>query len=153
MHRFFVVVGMVLVALSCGSDDNGSTKDSGLVPDLVPQPDVKGVVMPFGKSCDNLGQPCQEADPRGFELLCIGVQGGTEGKGFCSPTCSSMGSECYGVPNGQWAQCILQQNIGDAGPGTMYCAFLCKADDKSWTCPGELKCGETNDQGAAICLP
>jgi hypothetical protein len=62
------------------------------------------------------------------------------------------------VPNGQWAQCFIEDNsAGDAGPAKKYCGFLCKAKveekEKTWGCPGTLKCGQPNSQGTAVCIP
>jgi len=65
-----------------------------------------------------------------------------------------IGNECYGVFNGLWASCFIEDNsAGDSGPSTKYCGFLCKTKDRDWACPGGLKCGAVNSQGQAVCLP
>jgi len=145
-----------------GGDDDDPVKDglSGDLLDVGVKPDVKGVDEPFGRVCENFGQQCKDKDPDGFTLWCVGLQGGTPGKGFCTRRCSDIGPECYNVPNGQWAQCFIEdQSAGDAGPAKKYCGFLCKGKQeeggnvKTWTCPGTLKCGQPNSQGTAVCIP
>jgi len=140
------VAGLVAMPMACGSDDKDE-KDMAVDKGL---PDTR-VNEPFGRSCTNLGQPCKDPDPAGYPLWCIGIQGGTGGKGFCSRSCSDVGNECYGTPNGQSASCFISGSAGDAGE-TKFCGFLCKAKERTWTCPGILTCGKPDKDGTAVCL-
>lgn len=146
-------VAVLLLAWACSGDDEKPTPDLGLdgLLDLTPDaPQYKD--EPFGRLCTNFNQNCPEKH-EGFTLWCVGVQGGAAGKGFCTPQCSDVGNECFGVQNGLWAQCILGSEASDAGPGTKYCAFLCKTADRTWGCPPNLTCGKPDSQGNAICVP
>lgn len=147
--------------LGCSDDDDEKPKDTGSgVLDQGATPDTIGVIEAMGKLCTNIGLQCKEKHmggelfkPNGLVMWCVALQGGGTGQGFCTPTCSDQGNECFGVPNGQMASCFIEaQAAVDGGTGTKYCGFLCKADGKTWTCPGELKCGKPNAQGQAVCL-
>jgi hypothetical protein len=142
---------IALGSIACGSDTKEPQKD--LAADTKPWPDVRGADEPFGRACTNLGKECPDKDPAGFTLLCIGVAGGTAGKGYCSRTCTDVGTECEGAANGQKAGCFVAENAGDAGPGNKFCGFLCKSKANFWTCPGSLSCGKPDKDGVAICLP
>ena len=144
--------------LSCSGDDSPNDVGGGDAVDVGIKPDIKGADEPFGRACTTIGQQCPDKDPDGFTLWCMALQGGTAGKGFCTRQCSDVGPECYKVPNGQWAQCFIEDtSAGDAGPSKKYCGFLCGSRDGThtltWTCPGTLTCGKPNSQGTAVCLP
>lgn len=151
--RSLILTALLALAIGSCSSDDGPAKD--LSTDAIDGPmfDVKGADEPFGRVCTNIMQQCPEKHPTGFTLWCIALQGGTPGKGFCTPQCTDIGNECYSAPNGQWAQCFIADDKGDAGPGTKYCGFLCADGGKTWTCPGTLTCGQPNSQGTAVCLP
>ena len=151
----------LLLALGLGTcseaDDGSPPQDQTVVVDSAHdrgiQPDVRGADEPFGRLCTKIGADCPDQDQRGFKLTCVGVNGGAPGKGFCTTVCSSIGSSCFGVPNGQWAECILKSPGTDAAPGTEYCGFLCRVGKRSWVCPGTLTCGKPDSQGTALCVP
>jgi len=157
IFRIFVCVGLAIVLVlslvACSGDDD--PKDAGNdVVDVGIQPDVKGADEPFGRACTTINQQCPDKDPDGFTLWCIALQGGTAGQGFCTRQCADNGVECYNTPNGQWAQCFIEDTSqGDAGPAKKYCGFLCQSESKTWACPGTLNCGKPNSQGTAVCLP
>jgi len=141
----------VLALTACAKNDPEPQKD--MATDTKLWPDLRGVDEPFGRVCTNLGKPCTDKDPEGYDLMCIGIQGGTAGKGFCSRSCTDVGTECYGAPNGQSAGCFISAASGDAGGGDKFCGFLCKTSKSSWACPGTLTCGKTDKDGNAICVP
>lgn len=146
------VAAAALAGYTCSGDTDNEPRDGGTDAVDAAAFDSVGADEPFGRACTNIGKKCKDQDKRGWDLYCVAVQGGPTGKGFCTPQCTDLGSECYGVPNGQWAQCIIEDNsAGDAGPATKYCAFLCANGNSSWTCPGTLECGKKNKQGVAIC--
>jgi hypothetical protein len=101
------------------------------------------------------GQPCTVGDDTTCQsgLFCLqGPTGGTVG--FCTKTCPSTSSAaCPSTPAGTAAYCVVTDvdSNGDKG-----CAFLCRAGATTYTCPGKLKCGTTDDPpGSAqyLCVP
>ena len=98
----------------------------------------------FGDKCGGTAGNCKA----GFK--CIGVQGGSKTNGFCTKTCpaASAGKPCTGHATGQMSFC----GLSNAAKTEYYCAFLCKAQGQTWTCPTTLKCG-TVTNGQAICVP
>lgn len=149
-----LLVVAALVASGCSGDDE-KPMDSGPgdIVDIGVTPDTVGSVEAFGKLCTNIGQTCKDKSTSGYVLWCVALTGGSTGKGFCTPTCSAVGNECFQVPNGQMASCFIGTAAGaDAGTATKYCGFLCKSQGKTWTCPGELTCGKVDAQGTAVCL-
>jgi hypothetical protein len=152
MRPLAAIVIVVLGGAQLTCKNNDAQSDLGPPPDVVMWPDTRGVSEPFGRTCE-LGKQCTEKDIDGYPLVCIGVAGGAQGRGFCSRSCTDVGGECYGVPNGQMASCFLEASKGDAGPGDKFCGFLCKTGTHTWTCPGGMKCGETGKDGTAICVP
>jgi hypothetical protein len=151
MRPVLVTVLLVLASMVSCSKETEPQKD--LAADTVLQPDAIGADEPFGRSCTVLGKECPDKDPAGFTLLCIGVSGGSSGKGFCTRSCTDVGTECEGAPNGQKAGCFIASSAGDAGPGDKFCGFLCKTKTNFWTCPGTLTCGKPDKDGSAFCLP
>lgn len=146
-----VICGSLLSA--CSDDDGDDPKgpdaaaDAGA--DVEISPDTRSVDDPFGRECANLGEPCKDPDPIGFDLVCVALNGGTEGKGYCTRSCSNVGNECYEAANGQSAGCLI-----DGQGGEKFCAFICKAGALSWACPPAMTCGEPQgDSKVAICLP
>lgn len=102
----------------------------------------------FGDGCDLAAPQCKT----GF--TCIGVQGGTEGKGFCTKGCTNAGALCDGAPAGTLAACVLGPAPGQQGSNS--CAFLCEVGGKQHTCPSTLTCSQTEQppsSGQKPCLP
>ncbi|MFZ5786500.1 MAG: hypothetical protein ACOY3Y_08655 [Acidobacteriota bacterium] len=152
MRNTATLVGLVLLASSvhCNKED---PVQPDLAVDLQLMPDTVGVNEPFGRACTTIGKECPDKDPAGFTLVCIALAGGSAGKGFCTRSCTDVGTECEGAPNGQKAGCFISSGAGDAGPGDKFCGFLCKTKTNFWTCPGTLTCGKPDKDGTAVCLP
>ena len=149
------VLTISLISLAClllvcsGSGDKN--KDTGS--DAVTSDTRKVVSEAFGSVCDNPNDTCKAKDKFGYKLICVALTGGTSNKGFCSRTCSDVGDECYGVPNGQMADCFVEAAAADdSGPGTKYCGFFCKNSKGVFDCPPGLKCGKANANGNRFCL-
>ena len=142
-----VVFVVSLLASGCTTGDSGIDAAVDLGKADLPADE------PFGRICDNIGSICKDKGPKGEAYVCLAPTGGAANMGFCTKECSeTTGLECYGVPNGQWAQCALRSQGTDAGPGKTFCAFLCRTAKGDWSCPGTLRCGkEENKQ--AICVP
>jgi hypothetical protein len=134
-----VLIATLLLGSACGGSDEAVEPDAALQPDAPAD-------EPFGRACTNPGEECPDPDPTGVKLFCVGIQGAA-GKGFCTRECVQAGPACTGVPNGQWAACVLQ------GTEVMYCAFACKAKEYFWDCPGSLGCGTPDGEGNAFCVP
>jgi hypothetical protein len=130
--------------LACGGAKD-SPPDASI--DGAGRSDVRGVDEPFGRACAEIGKECPVKDPQGFPLICIALEGGSQGKGFCTRTCTDVGGECFGAPNGQMAGCFI------SGQSDKYCGFLCQEKLVTWTCPGTLTCGTSDKDGTAFCLP
>ncbi len=145
-----VLLAVLSSAPACSKED---TTQKDLAVDTHLQPDVVGADEPFGRSCTAIGKACPDKDPAGFTLVCIALAGGSSGKGFCTRSCTDVGTECEGAPNGQKAGCFISSGAGDAGPGDKFCGFLCKTKTNFWTCPGTLTCGKPDKDGTAVCLP
>jgi len=152
MRPLAALVLIVLGGAQLTCKNNDAPQDLGQPPDVEMWPDTRGVSEPFGRTCE-LGKQCTEKDLDNYPLVCIGVAGGAQGRGFCTRPCTDVGGECYGVPNGQMAGCFLEASKGDAGPGDKFCGFFCKMGTNTWTCPGGMKCGPTGKDGNAICVP
>ena len=160
-------LGLVVFAVGCGDDDakkvdkgtggntqkdtggGGVTLDQGGGGQLDSggggQLDTGGgTTEGFGDKCGGTAGNCKA----GFK--CIGVQGGSKTNGFCTKTCpaASAGKPCTGHATGQMSFC----GLSNAAKTEYYCAFLCKAQGQTWTCPTTLKCG-TVTNGQAICVP
>lgn len=157
MQRTFVAVVASLALLSaCNSDDSGEQDSTVVASDGGAETgsggDSSAVDEPFGRACQ-MGKPCPE-DQQGYPNLCVSVEGATAGQGFCTRSCNAQGGgpECYGVPNGQWAACMLGGAKKDGGPEINYCVFLCESPQGKWVCPPTQRCGEVKD-GYAFCLP
>lgn len=160
LKHLWLGVFVSVVCVACGSSGSGG-KDTG-TSDSVAADVLKRVDEPFGRACDDVGKECPDKDLDGKSLTCIGINGGASGKGFCSRGClpppNNPGSECYGVPNGQWAGCVLttgggEDQNGQPIPEVHYCAYLCKSAEGSWDCPGTLHCGTADEDGTAFCVP
>ncbi len=144
---FIILLASLLIVCSGSGDKN---KDKGL--DGVASDTRKVVSEPFGTPCDNPNEVCKTKDKFGYKLYCVALTGGTSGKGYCTRTCSDVGDECYGVPNGQMAECFVEASSpDDTGPGTKYCGFFCKNSKGNFDCPPGLKCGKANANGNRVC--
>ena len=142
-----LVASLLLVCSGSGDKD----KDTGI--DAVATDTRKVVSEPFGSVCDNPNEACKAIDKFGYKLACVSLTGGTSGKGYCSRTCSDVDDNCYGVPNGQMAECFVEAAASDdSGPGTKYCGFFCKNSKGVFDCPPGLKCGKANANGNRVCL-
>lgn len=142
-----LLLASLLSFSSCG-DDDGASADSGVVVDLPPD-------EPFGRACDNPGGLCPE-EVEGQPLTCIGVSGGASGRGFCTLNCSTpVGAQCYGVPNGAWASCLIKGMQADPNvPPPYFCAFVCETASQSYLCPPTLTCSPDKDgSGRRLCVP
>lgn len=146
-----------LLVPACSDNGDSNDQDSAAPPgdggaETAIGGDAAAVDEPFGRACQ-LGKPCPN-DQEGYPNLCVGTEGSTAGQGFCTRTCNAQGGgpECYGVPNGQWAACMLGGEKKDGGPTTNYCVFLCAAPQGKWTCPATLRCGPVKDD-FAFCAP
>ena len=164
-----VLVAGLLVGCS-GTDD----KDKDAAVDMVSVDTRKVVSEPFGQPCDpNKTNPCggnkcstdKECpkdykckkgtckDPVGYALSCIALSGGDSSKGFCSRSCTEVGGECFGVPNGQMADCFVETGLDlDGSANDKYCGFFCKSSKGSFDCPPGLKCGKPNANGNRFCV-
>jgi hypothetical protein len=111
-------------------------------------------IEPFGKPCSKPGSECPDLDLDGVsKLICVAPEGGAPGQGFCSRKCDDKTSaQCYQVPNGQWASCVLKNDPGDAGPVIYYCAFICASPKGNYTCPPGLSC-ESGNRDTSLCVP
>jgi hypothetical protein len=163
--RIVLASAMVLLLYNSACTSNDSEKkilpqdaaqsslDQSLSPDTHDQKII--VEDPFGRICDAT-KKCADTAPE----CVIGIQGSSD-KGYCSRTCTDVGQECFGAPNGQQAKCVPFTTPGknldgggkvDAGI-KMLCGFFCKAGGLTWDCPVGMTCGKANEQGTALCLP
>jgi hypothetical protein len=153
-RRVAIILGVVTsIHAGCGSDDNSDKVDAAMQDASLDQlaqakPEAMPIDDPFGRACSELGKPCKDKDPQGYDLLCVGVAGGAEGKGFCTRTCTDVGNECFGAPNAQWAACLL----GGENSGK-FCLYLCQDKKQGWPCPPTLHCDKPSAEGVAICIP
>ena len=151
-HPIARMVPLLLASLLlCCSGSGDKDKDTGT--DSVTTDTRKVVSEPFGSVCDNPNSQCKAKDKFGYKLYCVALTGGTSNMGYCSRTCSDVGDECYGVPNGQMADCFVEAAAADdTGPGTKYCGFFCKSSKGIFDCPPGLKCGKANANGNRVCV-
>lgn len=149
------VVLTLTLGLACWSCSGSDDEDKDMGVDTISADTRMIPGKPFGSTCTNVGETCKVPDPDGYKLICVALKGGPTGKGYCTRTCSDVGNECYGVPNGQMAGCFIESSDGgDSGPSTKYCGFLCRDTQGAlYDCPPTLKCGAPNAQGQAVCLP
>jgi hypothetical protein len=148
-RKFLLFILWTTTLGACGGNEKTPVDATiDLVPDIYLEPDFPIVSEPFGQECTDIGKECKVKDPAGgFVLYCVAVQGGSGKKGFCTRTCTQVGTECYSAANGMNAGCII------SGEGETYCGFLCKMKDLTWACPSGMTCGEPTKEGQAMCLP
>lgn len=98
----------------------------------------------FGEICDESSGPCKEG------LECADIWG--MAIGYCSKPCQALGDGCANVPAGTAAICIF---VNEKLQKTQ-CGFVCKVDEQTYPCPGDLVCGkEPNPAGSTqyVCEP
>lgn len=111
-------------------------------------PEGDGPVTMFGQPCTvGADAACGEG------LFCLrGPSGGTTG--FCTKTCpKTSSSACTDVPEGTAAYCLVTDVNAKREKG---CAFVCHVGGKTYPCPGELECQDTEEpagSGQRLCLP
>lgn len=150
---FVAVVASLALLTACTSSDNDPGEQDSTIVDADGGTEAAPAVdEPFGRACQ-MGSACPK-DQEGYPNLCVSLEGATAGQGFCTRSCNAQGGgpECYGVPNGQWAACMLGGPKKDGGPEINYCVFLCESPQAKWTCPPTQRCAEVKD-GYAFCLP
>jgi len=151
---FTLILFLMITCVTAGSCSDDTNQILDLGSDMM-APDTRKIIhKPFGSACINVGQQCTVKDEDGYDLYCVALAGGPPGKGYCTRTCSAVGTECYGVPNGQNAGChVGDSQADDTGPGTKYCGFICKTTAGLWDCPPDLTCSKPNAQGTSFCIP
>ena len=142
-----------------GAPDAGPLEGGAPPPDMMPPadtdpwppdqpmmfPDQTPTQAGYGSKCLNGFPPCQP----GYDCVAIG----SATTAFCTKTCTSTtGGVCSGSPPGTEAYCLLENST----TGVRHCAFLCKLDSQTWSCPGNLTCSPApNPPGSTQypCMP
>jgi hypothetical protein len=150
----------VCVLVACTSSSTPSTDSSATPADDggggdAPVVTPEDAAVEDSGSTSKFGQPCTVGKDAacGEGLFCL--QGPSGGKtGFCTKTCPKTSSKaCPDVPAGTAAFCVVTDvnSQGDKG-----CAFACRDNNQTYTCPGTLKCETSEDppgSGQYLCLP
>jgi len=114
--------------------DKGVAADTGSSKDLGKQPDWGTSAPPnTGTACTTPQNVCPNTQDE-----CIVVGGSAQNKGMCLIQCQTKYAACPTAnPTTQKSICFLDFT---GTPAATYCAYMCKYENKTYTCPAGSTC-------------
>jgi len=97
--------------------------------------ELMACALDTGPPMPGFGDVCTESSACKAPLDCVDAWG--MAIGYCTKSCTTLGTGCSGTPAETWATCTLKNET----TGALHCGFICKTAAATFKCPQGLKCG------------